>query len=273
MRDRDPRRAFERIESDVVACRRCPRLNAWREEAARNPPRRFAGETYWARPVPAFGDPLGRIVLVGLAPAAHGGNRTGRIFTGDESGRFLFSALHAVGLANQPESIAPGDGLELSGALITATARCAPPANRPLPSELDNCREYMRRELAIVPRPRVLVALGAIAFVSCLSILADEGVADSASASEVRARRRAIVVGEDVLLATYHPSQQNTFTGKLTQAMLRAVLRRPCGRRGGWAGGNRAPSPPRRGGGAGRRRPLVGLVRRRGPRRSRRRLG
>ena len=175
MRDRDLRRAFERIESDVVACRRCPRLNAWREEAARNPPRRFAGETYWARPVPAFGDPLGRILLVGLAPAAHGGNRTGRIFTGDESGRFLFSALHAVGLANQPESIAPGDGLELSGALITATARCAPPANRPLPSELDNCREYMRRELAIVPRPRVLVALGAIAFASCLSILADEG--------------------------------------------------------------------------------------------------
>jgi len=225
LRDRDLRRAFERIESDVVACRRCPRLNAWREEAARNPPRRFAGETYWARPVPAFGDPLGRILLVGLAPAAHGGNRTGRIFTGDESGRFLFSALHAVGLANQPESIAPGDGLELSGALITATARCAPPANRPLPSELDNCREYMRRELAIVPRPRVLVALGAIAFASCLSILADEGTPIPHPRPRFAHGAR-FSVGEDVLLATYHPSQQNTFTGKLTQGMLRAVLRR-----------------------------------------------
>jgi len=225
LRDRDLRRAFERIESDVVACRRCPRLNAWREEAARNPPRRFAGETYWARPVPAFGDPLGRILLVGLAPAAHGGNRTGRIFTGDESGRFLFSALHAVGLANQPESIAPGDGLELSGALITATARCAPPANRPLPSELDNCREYMRRELAIVPRPRVLVALGAIAFASCLSILADEGMPIPHPRPRFAHGAR-FSVGEDVLLATYHPSQQNTFTGKLTQSMLRAVLRR-----------------------------------------------
>ena len=225
MRDRDLRRAFERIESDVVACRRCPRLNAWREEAARNPPRRFAGETYWARPVPAFGDPLGRILLVGLAPAAHGGNRTGRIFTGDESGRFLFSALHAVGLANQPESIAPGDGLELSGALITATARCAPPANRPLPSELDNCREYMRRELGIIPRPRVLVALGAIAFASCLSILADEGTPIPRPRPRFAHGAR-FAVGEDVLLATYHPSQQNTFTGKLTQSMLRAVLRR-----------------------------------------------
>ena len=244
MRDRDPRRVFERIESDVVACRRCPRLNAWREEAARNPPRRFAGETYWARPVPAFGDPLGRIVLVGLAPAAHGGNRTGRIFTGDESGRFLFSALHAAGLANQPESIAPGDGLKLSGALITATARCAPPANRPLPSELDNCREYMRRELAIVPRPRVLVALGRIAFASCLSILAEEGVPIPRPRPRFEHGGR-VIAGEDVLLATYHPSQQNTFTGKLTQAMLRAVLRqavREAGRMGGKAAVPSGPS-------------------------------
>jgi uracil-DNA glycosylase family 4 len=225
LRDRERLRQFAKIESDVVACRRCPRLNAWRVEAARRPPRRFAGEAYWARPVPAFGDPLGRIVIVGLAPAAHGGNRTGRIFTGDESGRFLFAALHAAGLANQAESVARGDGLELSGAFITATARCAPPDNKPLPSELDNCREYMRRELALMPRPRVLVALGGIAFLSCLAILAEEGSAIP------RPRPRfehgaSYRIGGDVLLAAYHPSQQNTFTGKLTQGMLRAVLRR-----------------------------------------------
>ena len=209
----------------MVACARCPRLVAWREEAARRRPRRFAGETYWARPVPAFGDPLGRIVVVGLAPAAHGGNRTGRIFTGDESGRFLFSALHAVGLANQPDSVARGDGLELSGAFITATARCAPPDNKPLPSELDNCREYMRRELALVPHPRVLVALGAIAFASCLAILAEEGAPIPRPRPRFEHGGR-YGIGEDVVLATYHPSQQNTFTGKLTQPMLRAVLRR-----------------------------------------------
>jgi len=225
MRDRERLRLFEKIQSDVVACRRCPRLNRWREEAAQHPPRRYAGETYWARPVPAFGDPLGRIVIVGLAPAAHGGNRTGRIFTGDESGRFLFAALHAVGLANQPESIARGDGLELSGAFITATARCAPPGNRPLPSELDNCREYIARELAAMARPRVLVALGGIAFLSCLAILAVEGAPIPRPRPRFAHGAR-YAIGEDVLLATYHPSQQNTFTGKLTQPMLRAVLRR-----------------------------------------------
>jgi uracil-DNA glycosylase family 4 len=225
VRDRERVRLFEAIESDVVACRRCPRLNAWRVEAARRRPRRFAGETYWARPVPAFGDPLGRIVIVGLAPAAHGGNRTGRIFTGDESGRFLFSALHAVGLANQPESIARGDGLQLSGAFITATARCAPPGNRPLPSELDNCSEYIERELAMAARPRVLVALGGIAFASCLVILAKEGAAIPRPRPRFEHGGRH-VIGGDVLLATYHPSQQNTFTGRLTQPMLRAVLRK-----------------------------------------------
>ena len=225
MRDHERLRVFERIENDVVACRRCPRLNAWREEAAEHPPRRFAGQTYWALPVPAFGDALGRIVIVGLAPAAHGGNRTGRIFTGDESGRFLFSALHAVGLANQSDSIARGDGLELSGAFITATARCAPPGNKPLPSELDNCREYIRRELAVMERPRVLVALGSIAFLSCLGILAGEGAPIPRPRPRFEHGGR-YALGGDVLFATYHPSQQNTFTGNLTQPMLRAVLRR-----------------------------------------------
>ena len=214
-----------RIEQDVVACRRCPRLVAWREESARHPPRRFAGQVYWARPLPAFGDPAARILLVGLAPAAHGGNRTGRIFTGDESGNFLFAALHAVGLSNQPESRHRGDGLQLSGVLVTAAARCAPPANRPLPMELDNCREYLIRELAVLPRPRVLVALGGLAFAACLAALAEQGTPIPrprprfAHGAEHR-------LGEDWLLASYHPSQQNTFTGKLTPAMLRNVLRK-----------------------------------------------
>jgi uracil-DNA glycosylase family 4 len=213
------------IERQVVACRRCPRLNAWRAEAARHPPRRFAGQTYWARPVPAFGDAAARILIVGLAPAAHGANRTGRMFTGDESGNFLFAAMHAVGLASQPQSLSRGDGLVLRGALLTAACRCAPPDNRPLPEELENCREYLERELALMPRPRVLVALGVLAFGRCLRALESEG------AALPRPRPRFghgahLRIGEDTLLASYHPSQQNTFTGKLTSGMLRDVLRR-----------------------------------------------
>lgn len=223
MRSRKSRLAS--IEREVVACRRCPRLVAWREEAARHPPKRFAAERYWARPVPAFGDPEARIVLVGLAPAAHGGNRTGRMFTGDESGRFLFAALHAAGLANQPESAARGDGLELSGALISAACRCAPPDNRPLPQELSNCRGYLAREVAALPRPRLLVALGALAFGACLEVLAAEGVVLPKPKPRF-AHGASFRIGEDRLLATYHPSQQNTFTGRLTPAMLRTVLRK-----------------------------------------------
>jgi len=218
-------RVIVSIEREVVACRRCPRLVAWREEAARQPPRRFAGQAYWAKPVPCFGDPGARIVLVGLAPAAHGGNRTGRMFTGDESGRFLFSALHAVGLANQPDSTARGDGLALAGALVSAACRCAPPDNRPLPQELANCREYLARELAALGRPRVLVALGALAFAACLDVLAAEGAVLPKPKPRF-AHGAGWRIGEDRLLATYHPSQQNTFTGKLTPAMLRAVLRK-----------------------------------------------
>jgi uracil-DNA glycosylase family 4 len=214
-----------RIEREVVACRRCPRLVRWREEAARRPPKRFAVHEYWAKPIPAFGDPEARILIVGLAPAAHGGNRTGRIFTGDESGRFLFAALHAVGLANKPESLHRGDGLALSGARLTAACRCAPPDNRPLPEELSNCREYLERELALLPRPRLLVALGATAFMACLEALAAEGAVLPKPKPRF-AHGATYRIGEDRLLASYHPSQQNTFTGKLTQGMLRAVLRR-----------------------------------------------
>jgi uracil-DNA glycosylase family 4 len=216
---------LRRIEREIVSCRRCPRLVAWREFAAKNPPRRFRGEPYWGRPLPAFGDPGARILVVGLAPAAHGGNRTGRIFTGDESGNFLFRALFEAGLSNQPESRRKGDGLELSGALVSAACRCAPPGNRPLPSELENCRPFLARELAVLPARSVLVALGSVAFHACLKVLARAG-------HELPRPRPKFGhgvlfrIGGHTLIASYHPSQQNTFTGKLTRAMLRGVLRR-----------------------------------------------
>ena len=209
-----------------MACRRCPRLVAWREEAARHPPRRFRGETYWARPLPAFGDPAARLVLVGLAPAAHGGNRTGRIFTGDESGNFLFRALHAVGLANRPESIHADDGLRLSGALLTAACRCAPPGNRPTPEEFRRCRGYLERELDLPAGEgrRVVLAFGALAFDETLRALARGEPMPSPRPRFAHGAR--VVLGRRTLFGSYHPSQQNTFTGKLTQKMLRDVLRR-----------------------------------------------
>lgn len=209
----------------LAACRRCPRLVAWREEAARNPPRRFAGEKYWARPVPAFGDPSARILIVGLAPAANGANRTGRMFTGDESGNFLFEALHSIGLANRPTSVARGDGLELRCALLSAACRCAPPDNRPTPRELENCRGYLEAEFAALAAPRVLVALGALGFDACLRVLAASG-ARIPKPKPRFAHGARFRIGGDVVFATYHPSQQNTFTGRLTQPMLRKLLRR-----------------------------------------------
>lgn len=198
---------------------------AWREEVAKRPPRRFRGETYWASPLPAFGDPSALLLIVGLAPAAHGGNRTGRLFTGDESGNFLFRALHAAGLANRPASVSAGDGLKLSGALLTAAARCAPPDNRPRPEEFANCREYLLRELALVRGPRVVVALGALAFEASLAALTASGAALPRPKPKF-IHGASYTVGGHRLYCTYHPSQQNTFTGKLTQTMLRQVLRR-----------------------------------------------
>jgi uracil-DNA glycosylase family 4 len=212
------------VSRDVVACQLCPRLVAWRREAAIHPPRRFRGQIYWSRPLPAFGDSRARILLVGLAPAAHGGNRTGRLFTGDESGRFLFAALHAVGLSNRPESRSPGDGLALRRALLSAACRCPPPANRPLPQELENCRRYLVRELSLLREGRVLVALGALAFEACLKVLSQVG--EPLPKPRPRfAHGASYTVGKYRLLASYHPSQQNTFTGKLTQPMLQRVLR------------------------------------------------
>lgn len=216
---------LEAVERDVIGCARCPRLVEWRDRAAREAPRRFAGEPYWARPVPGFGDPGARIVVLGLAPAANGANRTGRIFTGDESGNFLWPALHAAGLANRGASVRAGDGLEATGVWVTAAVKCAPPANKPLPPERGNCAPYLVRELAALDHVRVVVALGAFAWDAALGTFATLGQPTPrpkprfGHGAEVR-------IGEWTLLGSYHVSQQNTYTGRLTRAMLDAVVAR-----------------------------------------------
>jgi uracil-DNA glycosylase len=220
------RAALAALTEEIVACRRCPRLVEWRERVAREKVARFRDETYWGRPVPGFGDPDARILLVGLAPAAHGGNRTGRVFTGDASGDFLWAALHRAGLADRPSSRRADDGLTLTEVYIAAAVRCAPPANKPTPEERDNCAPYLARELGLLDRVRVLVALGAYGWDAALRAMASNG-ARVAPAGKPRFRHGAeVVVGRYVLLGTYHPSQQNTFTGKLTPAMLDAVVSR-----------------------------------------------
>jgi uracil-DNA glycosylase family 4 len=221
----DPRRQLVELEREVVACARCPRLVEWRERAARDAPRRYRGETYWAKPLPGFGDPAARILVLGLAPAANGGNRTGRIFTGDESGNFLWPALHRAGLANQPTSTRAGDGLVATGAWVTAAVKCAPPGNKPLPQERGNCAPYLVRELAALRDLRVVVALGAFAWDAALATFASVGHAMPPPkprfehAAEVR-------IGPWTLLGSYHVSQQNTFTGRLTRPMLDAIFAR-----------------------------------------------
>jgi uracil-DNA glycosylase family 4 len=213
------------ITAEIVACRRCPRLVAWRELVAREKVARFRDETYWGRPVPGFGDPDARILIVGLAPAAHGGNRTGRVFTGDASGDFLFAAMHVVGLANQPTGRRADDGLALIDAYIAAAVRCAPPANKPTPAERDNCAPYLARELAALERVRVLIPLGAFGWEAAFRAIAE------ATGVDARPRPRfghgAVArVGRLAVVGSYHPSQQNTFTGRLTEPMLVDVLRR-----------------------------------------------
>lgn len=217
---------LETIEQEVVACRQCPRLVAWRESVALNPPKRFQGCDYWAKPVPALGEQSARIVIVGLAPGAHGSNRTGRMFTGDNSGVFLFASLHRCGLANRAQSSTRNDGLHLHDCLITAAARCAPPDNKPLPEELRNCRPYLLRELKALTQLRVLVGLGKIGFDAAFDAAREVGFTDLkvrprfAHAAEVQLNEQL------TLLGTYHPSQQNTFTGKLTPPMMDAVFLR-----------------------------------------------
>jgi uracil-DNA glycosylase len=198
---------------------------AWREQVAREKRAAYANETYWGRPLPGFGDPKARILVLGLAPAAHGGNRTGRIFTGDRSGDWLFAALYRAGLANQPQSISRDDGLTLRGTYVTAAVRCAPPGNRPLPSERDNCLPYLERELTLLEPVRVIVCLGGFAWDVALRALA------ALDAEIPRPRPRfghgaSVEIGRWTLLGSYHPSQQNTFTGRLTEPMLDAVFER-----------------------------------------------
>jgi uracil-DNA glycosylase family 4 len=211
------------VSREVVACRRCPRLVAWREEVARVKRAAFADEEYWGRPLPGFGDPLARVVVLGLAPAAHGGNRTGRIFTGDRSGDWLFAALYRAGFANQPQSVARDDGLSLRGCYVTAGVRCAPPVNRPLPSERDNCLPYLVRELSLLGAVRVILCLGGFGWDVALRALPAVGVA--VPRPRPRFGHGAVVeLDRFTLLGCYHPSQQNTFTGKLTEAMMDEVL-------------------------------------------------
>ncbi|MGI8980363.1 MAG: uracil-DNA glycosylase [Pirellulaceae bacterium] len=215
-----------RVEAEIIACCRCPRLVVWREEAAANPPARFRGEEYWAKPVPGFGDPQARLLLVGLAPAAHGGNRTGRVFTGDRSGDWLFRALHKAGFANQPNSTHRDDGLKLTNAYVAAACRCAPPDNKPLPQELANCRPFLLREIELLKNLRVLLGLGKIGFDTAFDALRALGKTTLKSRPKF-AHGAEVQVNENLtLLGTFHPSQQNTFTGKLTEPMLDAVFGR-----------------------------------------------
>jgi uracil-DNA glycosylase len=209
-----------RLEAQVVDCRRCRRLVEWRERVAREKRAAFRDEEYWGRPLPGFGDPRAGVYVLGLAPAAHGGNRTGRVFTGDRSADWLFASMHRTGFANQPTSVHRDDGLRLDGAWVTAAVRCAPPANKPLPAERDNCLPYAAEELSLLA-PGVIVCLGAFAWDAACRLLSLRPKPRFGHGAEIQAPD-----GGPVLLGCYHPSQQNTFTGKLTEPMIDAVFLR-----------------------------------------------
>jgi uracil-DNA glycosylase family 4 len=218
------RAALAAISAEVVECRRCPRLVAWREEVAANPRPSYRGEAYWARPITGFGDPAAPVVVAGLAPAAHGGNRTGRIFTGDRSGDWLFRAMHHAGFANRPRSVSADDGLRLTGAWVTAAVRCAPPANKPTITERDTCAPYLVRELAVL-QPAVIVVLGSFAYEAAWRALRELGVALPAPRPRF-GHGVEVETGGPAVLCSFHPSQQNTFTGKLTEPMLDHIFLR-----------------------------------------------
>ncbi len=215
-------RKLETLERELTRCCACPRLVEWREEVAVVKRAAYADETYWARPVPGFGDPKARLLIVGLAPAAHGGNRTGRVFTGDRSGDWLYRALHETGFANQPTSVARGDGLALTDAWVAAVVRCAPPDNKPTIEERDTCIPWLIDELRLLERVQVIVALGSFGWDGVLRVLAEHG--HRARPKPRFGHGAQAEVGPYVLLGSYHPSQQNTFTGRLTAPMLRGVF-------------------------------------------------
>ncbi|MFO1463155.1 MAG: uracil-DNA glycosylase [bacterium] len=215
---------FTQLHRRIVACRLCPRLVRWREQVARQGKPAFAGEVYWGKPVPGFGDPRARLWIIGLAPAAHGANRTGRMFTGDRSGEWLYRALHRAGFANQARSVSRDDGLALQDAYLSAALRCAPPQNKPLPEEREHCHPFLVQELSLLKRVRVILPLGGFAWDCVLRLLAEQGWSPRpkprfSHGVEVQA-------GPYRLLGSYHPSQQNTFTGKLTERMFDAIFRR-----------------------------------------------
>src|ERR1700737_4030871 len=214
------------LNQEIVACRKCPRLVSYREKVAREKRRAYREGTYWGKPVPGFGDAHAQLLILGLAPAAHGGNRTGRMFTGDRSGDFLYAALHRAGFANQPTSIRQGDGLRLSGAFITAPCRCAPPENKPLPDELMRCSSWLDREISALRNVRVVLALGSIGWGAALAHFARRGLRLPRPRPQFGHGAEREIPGGPVLLGCYHVSQQNTNTGKLTPEMIDAVLAR-----------------------------------------------
>jgi uracil-DNA glycosylase family 4 len=215
------------LQNEIAACRLCPRLRDYTAEVARVKRRAWLAREYWGKPVPSFGDPAARVLILGLAPGAHGSNRTGRMFTGDRSGDILYRVLYGTGFASQPASTSRDDGLELRGAYITAACHCAPPGNKPLPAEIRNCRPYLERELELLPALKVVVALGRIAFDDYLDVLkARAAIASRAPFQFGHDRQFHIAQGQPVLVSSYHPSQQNTSTGKLTEKMLADVFRR-----------------------------------------------
>lgn len=211
------------LTADITGCRRCARLVSCREQAAKSPPRRFAEDAYWGKPVPGFGDPRARLLVVGLAPAAHGGNRTGRVFTGDRSGDWLYGALHRAGYASQPHSVSRDDGMQLTDAYVTCVVRCAPPENKPTPFERDRCLPHLVHEIVLLPRIRAVLALGAFAWDGFL--LAAQRLGHSPGKPRPKfAHGARAQVGPYALVGSYHVSQQNTFTGRLTEEMLDAVF-------------------------------------------------
>ena len=217
-------KSLELLEAEITACRACPRLVAWREEVARVKRRAYQDEVYWARPIPGFGDSAARLLIVGLAPAAHGGNRTGRVFTGDRSGDWLYAALYRAGFANQPTAVHRDDGLKLADAWISACVRCAPPDNKPTLEERDRCLPYLERELDFLKGVRLFVCLGGFAWDGALRTLKRKG--HTAAAKPKFGHLAEATVGPITLIGSYHPSQQNTFTGRLTVPMFGAVFAR-----------------------------------------------